>query len=269
MDDSRLATETTARSRVGLVVDVQNDFMLPAAPGGRLYVRDLGDDADPGAERIVPRLRTLVAWMRSHCETIIYTADWHAMGDREIDAVAPDPARETYPPHCMGLSEDPDERRGAEIITDVAPGPDVLVLGRDAEPAEARELARRAVTEGAPLLIRKREFSIFTGNASTDPLLRALEAALGSPPEFVVCGVAADVCVRHAVDGLLERGHAVTVVRDATWGLGLLGPEQTFDAWASRGARIVDTAALVGRTASQPERRGAVILGPRSGRHGP
>lgn len=254
MDDTRMTTQPAARSRVGLVVDVQNDFMLPHAPGGRLYVRDLGDAADPGASQIVSRLTTVVAWVRARCDAIIYTADWHAMDDREIDAVAPDPALETYPPHCMGLSEDPDERLGAEIIADVAPGPDLLVLDRDATPAEARELSRRAVMERAPMLIQKREFSIFTGNAATDPLLRALEASLGTPPEFVVCGVAADVCVRHAVDGLLERGYPVTVVRDATWGLGLLRPDQTFDSWASRGARIVDTAELVGR-AGNPRSR--------------
>lgn len=247
MADPEVTRWPAARHRIGMVVDVQNDFMLPDAPGGRLYVRDLGSDDDPGAARIVPRLRTVVEWMRTHCETTIYTADWHGMDDREIDAVAPDPAQETYPPHCMGLSADADERRGAEIVAEVAPGAGALVLGRDASCAEAREIAGRAVSDGVPVVIHKREFSIFTGNPATDGLLRALEAALGAPPEFIVCGVAMDVCVRHAVEGLLERGQEVTVVRDATWGLGLLRPDRTFDLWAARGARIVTTAELLAR----------------------
>lgn len=254
MDDAP-ATDTAPCCTAGLVVDAQNDFMLPGAPGGRLYVRDLGNDEDPGAARIVSRLATVVGWMRTNCDAIIYTADWHGIDDREIDAVAPDPARETYPPHCMGLSADAHERRGAEIIAAIAPGPDVLVLDRDATAEEAHALARRAVARSAPLLIQKREFSLFEGNAAADDLLRSLVALLPAPPEFVVCGVAADVCVRHAVDGLLERGHAVTVVRDATWGLGLLGPDRTFDLWAARGARIVTTEELVAR-ADQPAQGG-------------
>ncbi len=245
MDESGLTTDTTARPRVGLLVDVQNDFMLPEAPGGRLYVHDLGDPTDVGASQIVPLLQDVLAWMRNHCDAIIYTADWHAMHDREIDAVAPDPARETYPPHCMGLSSDPEEQRGAHIIDEISPGSDVLVLDRDAEPATARELAARALSEGLPILLQKREFSIFDGNAATDPLIRALEAALGSPPEFVVCGVATDVCVRQAVEGLRERGYPVTVIRDATWGLGLIDSAGTFTRWAADGVRILETADLL------------------------
>lgn len=247
---TELSRRPEASRRVGLVVDVQNDFMLPEAPGGRLYVRDLGDDDDPGASQIIPRLRDVVTWMRARCDAVIYTADWHGLDDREIDVAAPDPARETYPPHCMGLSDDPAERLGAEIVAEVAPGPDALVLGRDASPAEARAIAAAAVSGTAPVLLHKREFSIFDGNPATDPLLQALEAALGSPPEFVVCGVATDVCVRHAVEGLLDRGYPVTVVHDVTWGLGLLGPERTFESWRSRGASIVSGVELTGRAAT-------------------
>lgn len=245
MEDSRLNTDTTARSRVGLVVDVQNDFMLPELPGGRLYVRDLSDPTDVGASQIVQLLQDVVSWMQSHCDVVVYTADWHSMEDREIDAVAPDPARETYPPHCMGLSSDLEEQRGAHIIEEIAPGPDVLVLDRDAKPAAARELAARAVSEQRPVLLQKREFSIFDGNAATDPFIRALEAALGSPPEFVICGVAADVCVRKAVEGLLLRGYPVTVIRDATWGLGLIDSAGTFNRWAADGVRVIESADLL------------------------
>ena len=93
---------------VGWVVDAQNDFMLPPEQGGRLYVHDLFDGGqDPGATQIVPALVRAVEWMREHCRVVVFTGDWHAHGDEEIDPVTPDAAKGTYPPHCMGLSPYP------------------------------------------------------------------------------------------------------------------------------------------------------------------
>ncbi|MXX56556.1 MAG: hypothetical protein F4Z44_12400, partial [Gemmatimonadetes bacterium] len=85
----------TRPALVGWIVDVQSDFMDPS---GRLYVRDLFDDSDPGAVRIVPALEEAAAWMRAHCDVMVYTGDWHGVEDDEIDPVAPDPSRGTYPP---------------------------------------------------------------------------------------------------------------------------------------------------------------------------
>lgn len=234
------------RPRVGWVVDVQRDFMEPPARGGRLYVRDLFRPDDPGAERARPAIARLVRWMRAHCQAVVYTGDWHALGDREIDAVAPDATRGTYPPHCMGLSDDLAERLGAALIPEVDPGPSALVLGRDATPDEARAAAGAAAA-GRPVFVQKREFSVFEGNAGADAFVAELAARLGdggAAPEFVVGGVAADVCVRQAVDGLLDRGHAVAVVRDATWGLGLTPLGSLLDGWAARGARVTTVDAL-------------------------
>jgi nicotinamidase-related amidase len=219
---------------VGWVVDVQRDFM---DPDGRLYVHDLFDPADPGASLARANIVRTVGWLRAHCDVVVFTGDWHALGDREIDPVAPDATKGTYPPHCMGLSNDESEREGAFLIPEIDPGGDALVVSRDAGPDEAREMARRAVGEKRPVFIHKREFSVFEGNPATDPFLDALAEALGARPRLIVCGVATDVCVRHAVEGFLDRGADVEVVRDATWGLGLLGDPQTFGAWRARGAR--------------------------------
>src|SRR5687767_2304931 len=104
-------------ARIGWIVAVKNDSILPPEQAGRLYVHDLFDDgSDRGAIQVVPQLVQAAEWMRAHCDAVVYTGDWHAMDDAEIDPVAPDAAKGTYPPHCMGLSDDPAEREGAFII---------------------------------------------------------------------------------------------------------------------------------------------------------
>ena len=231
---------TGSRSRVGWVVDVQNDFMEPT---GRLYVHHLFDSSDAGAVRAAPKIERAVQWMHAHCDVVVFTGDWHGYGDREIDTHAPDPAHETYPPHCMGLSPNADEQRGAEIMASVAPH-DAIVLPRGTTNADARSGARRAIADHRPVFVQKNEFSVFRGNPATDAFLDELLSQLPAPVEFVVCGVATDVCVRHAVEGFLDRGYRVTVVEDAMWGLGLLGPAQTLERWAERGAALAVVADL-------------------------
>ena len=227
---------------VGWIVDVQEDFMNPE---GRLYVRDLFDGSDPGAVEVIPALEAATAWMRAHCDVIVYTGDWHGLEDDEIDPVAPDPAAETYPPHCMGRSPDPEERAGAEVIAQIRPvGP--VVLAYDATADAAARVAHRAVAERRPVFVQKTRFDVFQGNAACEAFVRALGDVLGRALEFVVIGVARDVCVTQAVDGLQKRGYAVTAVRDATWGLGLEDEAATLGRWGGRG-RVVTLAELVGR----------------------
>ena len=221
-------------ARIGWVVDVQRDFM---APEGRLYVRNLFDDTDPGAREIAPALARAVCWMRESCRTVVYTGDWHGLEDPEIDPHNPDPGVGTYPPHCMGRSSDPRERAGAEIIEAVRPG-DQLVLCHDASPADGREVARRAVATGRPVFVQKTRFNVFDGNPASDAFVDELVGLLPATPEFVVIGVARDVCVTQAVDGLQDRGHAVTAVSDATWGLGLEPEAETLTRWSKRGRVI-------------------------------
>ena len=249
---------------VGWIVDVQQDFMNPA---GRLYVRDLFDGSDPGAVEVIPALEAATAWMRAHCDVIVYTGDWHGLEDDEIDPVAPDPAAGTYPPHCMGRSPDADERAGAEVIAEIRPR-DPVVLAHDATEDDAAHVARQAVAEGRPVFVRKTRFDVFEGNPACERFVRSLGEALGEMAgarggvaapagnegpaheavgralQFVVIGVARDVCVTQAVDGLQARGYAVTAVRDATWGLGLEAEAATLARWAGRG-RVVTLAELL------------------------
>ncbi len=216
---------------VGWVVDVQNDFMRPQ---GRLYVRDLSNEEDPGAARIIPTLVRGVEWMRRYCRLTIFTGDWHGLEDPEIDPVSPDPSCGTYPPHCMGRSGDPEEREGALIISEVRPR-NPVVLPADAPPGSARSAVQQALGEERDLFVQKTRFDVFQGNTAAEALLEALDQELAPPLEFFVLGVARDVCVTQAVDGLQSRRRRVTALKDATWGLGLESEKETLKRWASRG----------------------------------
>ena len=225
-------------TRVGWVVDAQRDFMRP---DGRLYVRDPFDDRDAGAVLAEPRLIKAVRWMHAHAALVVYTGDWHGYDDAEIDARNPDPAKGTYPPHCMGRSLNPPERRGAEIIPSVAP-PERLVLQVDATPTEAHALVARWRRRPRPVLIRKNRLDVFEANRAADIFVEAITRVL-HPAEFFVAGVARDVCVTRAIDGLQARGHQVTAIRDAMWGLGLEAEEDTLARWGRKG-RIIEVADL-------------------------
>jgi len=239
-------TRSNRHARVGWVVDVQHDFMVPPEQGGRLYVHDLGDATDPGATRIAGTLARVVDWMHESCDVVVYTGDWHKEGDPELDAVSPDPAKGTYPPHCMGASSDPDLAAGAALIDEVAPPTEPVALTRDATRADAERVVRQAFESDRPIFIQKSRFSVFEGNPAATALVRTiveqLHEAGADDVEFVVCGVATDVCVKAAVEGLLDYG-AVTVLRDAVAGLGLVPDDALFANWGSRGAHITDSAA--------------------------
>jgi nicotinamidase/pyrazinamidase len=234
--------------RLGWVVDVQHDFMVPAEQGGRLYVHHLHDPSDPGATHIVPALVRTVAWLHRHMDAMVFTGDWHADDDREIDRDAPN-FRDTFPAHCMGAGANPAERPGAELIAPIAPRGPVAIIDRNASETTADHAARSAAS-GGTVMIQKREFSVFAGQARTDRFLERLVREFGARPEITVCGVATDVCVRWAVEGFLDRGYAVTVVRDAVWGLGLQSDDTLFAAWTARGARIASLAELEAATAA-------------------
>ena len=228
-----------ATALIGWIVDAQVDFMDPR---GRLYVKDLGDDTDPGSTLIVATLRDAVAWMDENCELLVYTGDWHGLDDEEIDLVSPDPVAGTYPPHCMGRSADPAEQEGAKIIPEIRPSHPV-VLAHDADPSAASAVVSEALADSRPVLIHKTRFDVFTGNPATEAFLTALQDALGRPLAFVVIGVARDVCVTQAVDGMQARGYAVTALSDATWGLGLEPEAETLARWSEKG-RVATLAEL-------------------------
>lgn len=223
------------------IVDVQNDFMNPPEKGGRLYVRDLTNPEDVGATTLRGKLGEMVAKWRQKNIPMVFTGDWHKDDDPEIDAVSPNFIN-TFPPHCMGASNDPSLQSGAALIKEVSPA-NPLILGRDPKPGEGDIMADEMIQTGRPLFVQKHRFSVFEGNSEAAGLIEGLRRGLDEP-EFIVCGVATDVCVKQAVDGLLEHGAKVTVVSDLVWGLGQVEPEDLFKSWQKKGARIIKSQEL-------------------------
>lgn len=250
----------TIRS-LGWVVDAQNDFLRPPSEGGRLYVHDLAHPDRPGAARIIPQLAATVAALREQADLVVFTGDWHGSEDDEIDAIAPNPANGTYPPHCMGRSENPDEIEGAWIHAAVAPvGGYNRVLPWDAsKDREEKILARLAVAclevqrsraEGVPalapaLFVQKNKFDVFAGNSRIRSLLESLPT--DGSPSVTLCGVASDVCVNQAIDGLQKHlpKWRLRVVRDAIAGLGIESDESCARRWKANGVVVADFSELL------------------------
>jgi nicotinamidase/pyrazinamidase len=227
-----MGERTSERNIVFWDVDTQFDFMTPPERGGKLYVKDLKDENDEGAIRVAPALRRLSDYAREHGILRVATGDWHTLEHPEIDVEAPD-FQMTYPPHCMA------DEQGSEKIPETELR-DPITVPLEASAAEARDAVRAAREQGRDIFVRKREFSCFTGNPATETLLQELNA-----DAYVVYGVALDVCVRHAVEGMLERGKTVYVVDDATWGLGLEDKETLLARWEEQGAKRTTTERVV------------------------
>lgn len=244
MMTTRPATHPRRLALVGWVVDAQNDFLLKERPGGRLFVRHLHDPNDPGAEQILPALSKAVTLFHRLCAQITYSGDWHHDDDPEIDRITPDLMKGTYPPHCMGMSDDPVECAGAMLVSEVRPPHPPIVLHRGVSAADARKVALDSLDTGRAVFIEKNQFSVFAGGSHVDEYLATLGAALDAELVIVVCGVATDVCVKHAVNGFLARDYRVILLTDAIYGLGLEDTNELVAEWQWRGLVALSTDAL-------------------------
>jgi len=198
-------------------VDTQIDFMLDS---GKLYV--------PGADRLPQNLEQLTAAAARHRIPVVASADDHAMEDAEI-SLQPD-FRSTYPPHCMRGTH------GAERIP-ATRQTWTLEVGHESLPAGRLEEA--LATDAPRILIHKKSVDVFS-NPNTDGVLKALD-----PARVVVYGVALDICNRMAIDGLLARGRAVTLVTDASRPLDVDRAAGLVADWRRHGVGMATTQELI------------------------
>ena len=199
-------------------VDAQVDFMLPA---GKLYV--------PGAEKIIPNIKSLVDQARAGRVFLVSSADAHGPEDPEF---------KVFPPHCVKGT------LGAEII------PEGLAAKRLTLPNDSWFEVPKSFSEYAQVVIEKQALDVFS-NPKTSELVRLL----GPQVEYAVFGVVTEYCVRCAVKGLLDRGAKVDIVWDA---IETLKPEQgngALEELKAAGARLISTADALAMLAARLAQR--------------
>lgn len=194
-------------------VDTQVDFMKE---DGHLYVTD--------AESITAQLGRLTTAARRHGIPVIASADRHDPDDAEL---SDDPDfQETYPPHC--LKGTPGQRKIAETSRE-----DLVEI--DPKPLPEPELRQKLLSAQAVLLLKKR-FDVFT-NPNTEKVLEMVQ-----PEHIVLYGVALDVCVYHALEGLWRRGYRdLSLVTDATRAIDPDKGRELLEEWRRRGVERVTT----------------------------
>lgn len=196
-------------------VDTQIDFMKPY---GKLPV---GENQE-GAEEIESELEYLTKLAAERDYTTVNTADWHNPYSEELSE-NPDFAN-TFPEHCMMDTE------GAEYIESTRPeNPLVLDWRNEYNLGEELENSREIV-------VYKDRFDVFEGSPHTDRVVGELD-----PDKVFVYGVATDVCVDQAVNGLLERDLEVYVVEDAIKGIDSDKSERVVENWKDNGVETVLT----------------------------
>jgi nicotinamidase/pyrazinamidase len=168
-----------------VVVDTQYDFMLP---DGALYV--------PEAEQIiVPGIRFLKALRPEETQAVLFTFDTH---DPEVYAVSEE-ARQ-FPPHCVRGSQGWANVFNPALVHPAIP---VHTLEKGVFDMWAEAESHVSPAQGGARQARDQFFAAFGPERV----------------EAVVIGVAADYCVKWAVDGLATRGYRISVPGELTRGI--------------------------------------------------
>jgi len=200
-------------------VDTQYDFMKA---DGKLYV--------PDAEQIIPNLKKLTDYAHGHGIRIVASADDHVREHAEISDT-PD-WKTTFPPHCLRGTAG--QRKIAETALR-----DALVI--EPEPQNRNALTDKVRGAGGDILFHKHRFDVFT-NGNVLPVLDVLD-----PNDVVLYGVALDVCVKYAIEGLLEHRPQARLfaVADAMKPIDRDAAEHLLKEWGEEGVRLVKTSEVV------------------------
>ncbi len=195
-------------SRFVIVVDAQRDFMLP---DGALYVA--------GAEALVgPTNEFLASLSPAETAGVLLTFDTH-----EPERYARSAEAGQFPLHCVRDSA------GWQTVLDV--------LAIDADiPLYTLEKGVFAMWEETDVMIRDAR-DPRSASVPRDRFFDQLRAE--GIDEIVVTGVAADFCVRWAVEGLVERGFRITVPAALTRGIVRQIETVAAEEWAAARVAIV------------------------------
>jgi len=198
-------------------VDTQYDFIMP---DGKLCI--------PGAVELLPNLARLTRLARRHPRRIRVLASMcdHEESDSEISS-QPD-FQETFPPHCL---------RGSAGHAKVASTELNKVWSVSHRKMAVKCIEQKLERHHGDILILKRMFDVFS-NPNTEPILRRLD-----PAQVYLYGVALDVCVARAIEGLLRLAQTnLFLVRDATEAIDRARGESLVKQWSLSGVNLIRTA---------------------------
>jgi nicotinamidase/pyrazinamidase len=177
-------------------------------PAGALYV--------PGAEAIVDRIAALNRFAAASGIALVSTMDAHTEND---------PHFKEWPPHCVARTLG--QRKPAATLVDQ----------RCVIPNAAGEFAPDGARQ---ILVEKQANDCFT-NVNLAGLLNRLAA-----DRYVVYGVATEICVQCATDGLFAFGKRVELVTDAIRGLTEDGSKRMMEAFTAKGGVLTTLSAVTG-----------------------
>ena len=196
-------------------VDTQYDFMRPE---GRLYV--------PGAEGMIDNVSKARRFAMDKGYSMLTSMDWHQDGNPEISNV-PD-FQDTFPPHCMA------GKPGSERIGYLG-NLQIDIVSNE----QMNDLAKLVGKEQFHITIRKEQLDVFT-NPNTAALIGILK-----PESVVVFGIALDLCLRMAVEGLLKMGGMkLYLLRDVVKTLGIKSDKEVIAELKTKGVEIITLADL-------------------------
>jgi nicotinamidase-related amidase len=206
-----------AKKQLFLDIDTQFDFL---SRKGKLYV--------PNAETIVDKISQTRKFALDNGFSILASVDWHSLDDAEI-SLQPD-NKKTFPPHCLA------GQPGSERVGFLG---DVPIEYAQLEKMKKLQLKKLVDKPQFHVVVRTNTVDMFE-NPNTLYLLSVI-----GPKTIVVFGVALDVCVRNAVEGLLRWGKcSVILLKDVTKGLGIIKEKALLTDFAERGVQIKTLAEL-------------------------
>lgn len=193
-------------------VENQEDF-YPGYPGGALAVG--------GADVIRPNIKKLVEFADEIEIPMIASVDAHLENDPEF---------EVFPPHCI-VGTDGQKKIPESISSSL----NQLVV-----PFGETDFNWDIYDD--QIIFEKRTYDVWNPELGAVGLPRLLEEV--KPEAIIVYGVASNICVRAAVNGFLDRGYKVYVVKDAIKGLFIdenNNEEEAILQMVKNGALLVDT----------------------------
>ena len=194
--------------RFVVVVDTQKDFM---AADGALSVT--------GADALIEPMRD---WLRAlqpaDVAGVLFTFDTHS---REVYAGSAE--AETFPIHCVRGTEGWDNLLDVALLDPAIPAWRIEKGAFDMW-AEEGLVIEDAGDPGAPVIPRERFFERLKAQGVAD---------------VTVIGVAADYCVRWAIEGLAARGFQIEVPEQLTRGIDRQIREVGEDDFASLPVRVL------------------------------